>query len=303
MGSTGAAATELRRLLNERWYSVAIGRGQPRTYSANGVLSEIRRRYDAVRSAVADIDHLWVSILPRVDAARATLARLQAEVDELGVPEPLVGRARALAEDLAERLIEDPASVHPQDGANLDLQVAEAAKMVATLRTKHDDLDIDLASTEELLASLRVLRARAEAARREATAKVAGADGLVRVPGEAVLDGPDGLAARLDQLFDDAAGGNWSRKRSLLDSWLDSARRLEAQLIRAGETNRAPVEARDELRGRLRAYNAKMAATGRAEDLALVEVADQARGLLYTAPTDLDAAEAAIADLAARLRQ
>lgn len=302
-GSTGAAATELRRLLNEPWYSVAIGRGQPRTYSANGVLAEIRRRYDAVRSAVADIDHLWVSILPRVDAARATLARLQAEVDELGVPEPLVGRARALAEDLAERLIEDPASVHPQDGANLDLQVAEAAKMVATLRTKHDDLDIDLASTEELLASLRVLRARAEAARREATAKVAASDGLVRVPGEAVLDGPDGLAARLDQLFDDAAGGNWSRKRSLLDAWLDSARRLEAQLIRAGETNRAPVEARDELRGRLRAYNAKMAATGRAEDLALVEVADQARGLLYTAPTDLDAAEAAIADLAARLRQ
>ncbi len=302
-GSTGAAAPELRRLLNEPWYSVAIGRGQPRSFSATGVLSEIRRRYDAIRSAVADIDQLWVSILPRVDAARATLIRLQSEVDELGVPEPLVGRARALAEDLAERLIDDPASVHPQDGANLDLQVSEAAKLVATMRTKHDDLDVDLGSTEELLASLRVLRARAEASGREAASKVADPGGLVRVPGEAVLDGPDGLAARLDQLFDDAAGSNWSRKRNLLDAWLSSARRLEAQLIRAGETNRAPVEARNELRGRLRAYNAKMAATGRAEDLALADVADRARSLLYTAPADLEAAEAAIADLAARLRQ
>ena len=267
------------------------------------MLSEIRRRYDAVRSAVADIDHLWTSILPRVDAARATLDRLQAEVDELDVPEPLVGRARALAEDLAERLVDDPASVHPRDGANLDLQVAEAAKQVATLRTKHDHLDADLNATEELLASLRVLRARAEAARLEATTKVLDPDGLVRVPGEAVLDGRDGLAARLDQLFDDAAGTDWARKRSLLDAWLSSARRLEAQLIRAGETNRTPVEARNELRGRLRAYNAKMAATGRAEDLALVELADRARILLYTAPADLGAAEAAIVDLAARLRK
>lgn len=294
---------ELRRLLDERWYTVTDRRGASQSYSASGLLGEIRQRYDAVRSAVADIDHLWVTILPRVDAARTTLERLQAEVDDLGVPEPLVGRARALADDLADRLVADPASVNPQDGANLDRQVAAAAKQVATLRTKRDDLDGDLGSTEELLASLRVLRARAEASRVEALAKIEGPDGLVRVPSPAVLDGPDGLGPQLDRLFANAAGADWSRKRVLLDGWLSSARKLEAQLVRAGEANRAPVEARNELRGRLQAYAAKMAATGRAEDLALVEVADRARQLLYTGPTDLAAAEAAIVDLAARLRQ
>ena len=306
-GANGEAGRELRRLLEERWYSVTTrsGRGSSggtTSYSANGLLTEIRRRYDAVRAAVADIDHLWVSILPRVDAARDTLIRLQAEVDELGVPEPLVGRARALADDLAERLVADPASVHPQDGANLDLQVADAARQVAAMRTGHDNLDADLGSTEALLASLRVLRARAEASRAEAVAKIVDPEHLVRVPGAAVLDGPNGLAAQLDRLFEQAAGDDWSRQRNLLDTWLASAGKLERQLIRATEVNRVPVEARNELRGRLRAYGAKMAAAGRAEDLDLVEVADRARTLLYNAPTDLEAAEAAIADLAARLR-
>jgi hypothetical protein len=301
-GSDRADGQELRRLLEQRWYSLTLGSGPPRSWSAPALLTEIRRRFDAVRSAVADIDRLWVTILPRVEAARATLERLQDEVDELGVPEPLIGRARALADDLADRLVEDPASVNPRDGANLDLQVAEAAKQVAALRTKHDNLDDDLGATEELLASLRVLRARAEAARSEAASKVVAPEGLVRVPGPAVLDGPDGLAARLDGLFENAAAVGWARKRSLLDTWLSSARKLEAQLLRANEANRAPIAARDELRGRLQAYRAKMAATGRAEDLAMVEVADRARQLLYTAPTDLAAAEAAIVDLAARLR-
>lgn len=300
--SSGRDDRELRRLLEERWYTVTASDGSTSSYSASGLLTEVRRRYDAVRSAVADIDHLWVSILPRIEAAKATLDRLETEIDDLGVPEPLIGRALALADDLAERLMSDPASVHPQDGANLDGLVADAAKQVATLRTKHDNLDADLGATEELLASLRVLLARAEAARVEALAKIASPDGLVRVPAVTVLDGEDGLGPRLDRLFETAAGVEWPQRRTLLDSWLTSARKLEAQLVRAGTANRAPLEVRDELRGRLQAYGAKMAATGRAEDLALVEVADRARTLLYTAPTDLEAAEAAITELAAGLR-
>lgn len=302
-GAVGSNGTELRRILEDRWYSVTGLPGQPpRAFSVAELLAEIRRRYEAVRSGVSEIDQLWVSVLPRVEAARATLDRLQSEADDLGVLEPLIGRARALADDLAERLVSDPASVNPQDGAKLDIEVAGAAKQMAALRTGHDNLDADLNATEELLASLRVLRARAEADRAEALAKVADPEGLVRVPDDALLDGPDGLAARLDGLFDQAATGAWTQKRSLLDSWLTSARKLQAQLVRAGEANRAPIERRNELRGRLRAYSAKMAATGRAEDLDLAELVDRARGLLYTAPTDLGEAEAAIVDLAARLR-
>lgn len=301
-GAGGAAGVELRRLLEEPWFAITTLSGTPRNYSVSQTLNEIRRRYEAVRVGVTEIDQLWVSVLPRVEAARTTLDRLEAEARDLGVLEPLIGRARALADDLAERLVSDPASVSMQDGSNLDLQVANAAKQMSALRTGHDDLDADFNATEELLASLRVLLARAEAARVEAITKVADPTGLVRVPAPAVLDGPDGLATRLDDLLENAATSAWTQKRSLLDGWLNSARKLEAQLLRACDANRAPLEVRNELRGRLRAYSAKIAAMGRAEDPELTELLDAARAELYTAPTDISSAEAAITDLATRLR-
>ncbi len=301
-GATGANGMELRRLLEEPWFAITAAGRPPQNYSLSQTMAEIRRRYQAVRIGVTEIDQLWVSVLPRVEAARTTLDRLAAEADELGVLEPLIGRARALADDLAERLVSDPASVSIQDGSNLDVQVANAAKQMSALRTGHDHLDADFNATEELLASLRVLLARAAAARVEALTKIADPVGLVRVPDPSLLDGPDGLAKRLDDLFANAATRAWTQKRSLLDAWLTSARKLEAQLIRAGESNRAPLEARNELRGRLRAYTAKIAAMGRAEELELTELVDKARAELYTAPTDLQASEAAITELATRLR-
>lgn len=277
--------------------------GQPTNHSVQSALTEIRKRYEAIRAGVTEIDQLWVSVLPRVEAARTTLDRLEREAKDLGVLEPLIGRARALAEDLSERLVSDPASVSVNDGSNLDLQVANAAKQMATLRTGYDELDADLNATEELLASLRVLLARAEASRTEVLAKIVNPQGLVRVPGPELLDGPDGMAARLDALFESAASAAWTQKRTMLDGWLKSAMLLQAQLIRAGDANRVPLEAREELRGRLKAYTAKIAAVGRAEDLQVTELIDRARSELYTAPTDLAAAEQAIADLATRTRQ
>ncbi len=302
-GTTGAAGAELHRLLTDRWFAVtALAGGTPRNYSIGETLDHIRRRYDAIRSAVAEVDQLWVSVLPRVDAARTTIARLEEEARQLGVIEPLIGRAAALADDLADRLMSDPASVKVEDGPNLDAQVAKAASQMAALRTGHDNLDADLNATEELLASLRVLRARAEAAFVESGAKIDNPQGLARVPGPALLDGPDGMAARLDALFENAATKAWTQKRALLDSWLSSARKLENQLTRAEETNRRPLHRRDELRGRLQAYSAKIAASGRAEDMDLAELVDRARSQLYSAPTDLAAAESVITNLAERLR-
>ncbi|MGH1489029.1 MAG: hypothetical protein ACRBK7_06475 [Acidimicrobiales bacterium] len=301
-GAVGPHGVELRRLLQEPWYAITTAGGPPRNYSITQTMAEIRRRYEAIRAGVADIDQLWLSVLPRVEAARATLVRLEGEARDLGVLEPLIGRAKALAEDLAERLVSDPASVSVQDGSNLDLQVANAAKQMSSLRSGHDNLDADFSATEELLASLRVLLARAEAARMESMTKITDPVGLVRLPAATVLDGPDGLAQRLDDLFANASSRAWTQKRSLLDAWLNSARKLEAQLIRAGEANRVPLDAREELRGRLQAYSAKIAAMGRAEDLILADLVDKARSELYTAPTNIPAAEAAITELATRLR-
>jgi hypothetical protein len=306
-GQRGQHRAELVRLLSERWIPVALGSpGSPGAgearYAIDEILGMIRSRYDSIREWATQITDLWLAILPRVDAAKATLGRLDTEAAQLGVVEPTIGRARALVSDLEVRLVSDPLSVVIGDGPQLDAQVAAAAAQVASLRSGHDSLEADLASTEGLLASLRLLLARAEAAASEARSKVVDPEGLVRVPSGSVLDGPDGLAARLDQLNARTGAGLWTQRRTLLDSWLATAHKLETQLVRAEAANRRPLLRRDELRGRLRAYRAKIAAVGRAEDLELTAVADEARAELFTAPTDLDRAAATMEELARRLR-
>lgn len=293
----GRRADEVKAFLNARFDA-----GLETDHTLAELIDALRKRVAKVHDAAGEIETVWLRVLPRVDAARTTLDRLRNEAEVLGVTEPLIGRAQAMADDLQARLVADPVAVHPDEGANLDAQVKAAARQMAEIRTGHENLDSDLHETEELLASLRGLLAQAEAARIESANKVIGGPKTVRVPSADIFDGPNGLASRLDRLFDDAATTRWTQQRALLDRWLEAARGLERQLRRAEAANRAPLELRDELRGRLRALTAKMAGTGRAEDLEVDDLVQNTHSLLYTAPTELALAEAKLEDLAARLQ-
>ncbi len=304
-GSTGRRVDELSRLTTQPM-TVALTDGH-RTLAVTAAIDLLRQRYDAVHHGVSRIDRAWLDVLPRVEAARETVERLKAEAETLGVVEPLIGRAERRAEDLAERLLVDPISVADSEGIELDRLVADAARHMSGLRSGHDNLGDDLAETGNILASLRVLRTRAAAAATEARQKVVNPRDLVTAPARTIIDGPGGLAQRLDELLALADGAEgaalWTRQRTLLDQWLAMAAKLERQLTEAGHRNRRDLDRRDELRGRLQAFQAKMAATGHAESAAAMELADSAWTELYTAPSDLDAAEEAIAQLAVELRK
>src|SRR2546430_15715889 len=103
------------------------------------------------------------------------------------------------------------------------------------------------------------------------------------------------LAGRVADLGTVLASGRWTRLGSELDL-LD--RELATATAGFKEAERAMVAAmakRDELRGLLGAYKAKAARLGAVEDPGLAERYDRARDLLWTAPCDLAAAEAAVA--------
>jgi len=311
-GVRGRHRARVMVLLEERWPVASASLADPALPPGRSVgpdrltitqlLDAVRQTYDGIRPFVAAVDELWLATLPRIDAAKATLIRLTAEVEALGVPEPLIGRAESLLADLEKRLVGDPLDVTVADGDKLNTAVREATRRVSATRAGHDELDDDLARTEQVLAALRVLRAEAEAAGRQSRAKVANAEGLVAVPTAGVFDAATGLGSQLDTLFDIGDDAAWRKRRNLLDAWLATAARLEAQLTRAKRANTEPLRLREELRGRLGAYRAKIAAVGRAEDPELTELTDEARTELYTAPADLDRAGATIDELAERLR-
>ena len=89
--------------------------------------------------------------------------------------------------------------------------------------------------------------------------------------------------------------------RRELDSWSVGATRLRDQLARVVASNRAPLEKRNELRGRLGAFRAKMAATGFSEDLVLRDISAEAHNELFTSPTDLVRAERLVTEFGNRL--
>jgi hypothetical protein len=92
-----------------------------------------------------------------------------------------------------------------------------------------------------------------------------------------------------------AADRQWSRLATELDRCEAELAAATAQTVGVRETAAAALDKRDELRGLLRAYKAKAARLGAAEDPDLAAQFDTAYGLLWTAPCDLTAAQAAVA--------
>lgn len=279
-----------------------------RTVSLPEAITATRTRLDVLADFVARIDRTWLQNLSRLDAATETLNRLDDEVSALGIVEPLLARTRQRVGELKAVLMNDPLSVSADNEVEIDRLVADAAGHVAQARAGHENLGSDLAQTEVLLAGLRVLRNRAQAALEESAAKITSPANPVMVPAASVLDGPGGLAEQLDEVLramekpQASSQPTWAVQRNQLDRWLSTARRLERQLSEAVDRNTAGLDRREELRGAFGAFEAKMAALGRAEDPELTEIVDRVWNELYTAPSDLDIASEALADLAGALR-
>lgn len=267
--------------------------------SIETLLTRMRTAYEPIRDGVAAVEAVMRQLLPRLDAADTTLRKAAEDAAGLRIRAPEIDRALDELDELRTLATEDPLAI-PSDAADeFERKVRHAASTVASQRQSRDELQADLGRTSELLAEIRDLRSQAVASRERALTAIVAPLGLVHVPGAAAIDGAAGLGARLGPILDSAAP--WQDVRGQLDVWLRQATRLRDQLSRAARVNRDPLDRRSELRGRLSAYRAKMAGTGRAEDGVLREIADEAHNELFTAPTDLGRAEQLVSELGRQL--
>ena len=240
----------------------------------------------------------------RLDAVGAELARVTPQAATLG-DEALAGSLAAAQGTLArlrDTLNSDPLALwlggHGTGGSpdvdtsgadQLQERVAAAVARIDELVRLRDDSHRRIAGVTAAAAAARSAREDAAAAWRQAAEKIA-AGALPPEPAD--LADPSARLAGLGALL---ADGRWARLASELDL-LD--RELATATARFKEAERAVVAAigkRDELRGLLGAYKAKAARLGAVEDPGLAERYDRARDLLWTAPCDLTAAEAAVA--------
>jgi hypothetical protein len=260
-------------------------------------VARMRGAFSSVAEVVSAAEHVWTEVAGRLDAAGAELARVTPLSAALG-DEALTGNLAAAQAKLArmrDTLNSDPLALW--QGGAVDTSGADRLReRIAAAVARADELiqlqnearqRVDEARTAATAA--RSARDDAVAAWQQAAAKIAA--GALPPPPAELAD----LSARLAGLGPLLDAGRWPRLASELDL-LD--RELATATARFHEAERASVAAlakRDELRGLLGAYKAKAARLGAVEDAALAERYDRARDLLWTAPCDLTAAEAAVA--------
>ncbi len=250
--------------------------------TAEQLLERMSEAFDEVKAVLARFGDAWDALTPRVTAAQTALDEAQALAAGLGDHHrgDLDEAARAVAR-LATSASADPLSTAPGD---LDAQIDSLREIrrdfdaTAALRR---DFDARIADARSLLASLETTAGEGRAAHEEALAKIS-------VPTAAEPPVPPArVGAELDAIADLARSGEWRDARLELDAWTSRTEALLGEARQAVRANRAPIDARNQFRALLEAYQVKAERRGVVEDPELEQVFARAHAALYTAPTDL----------------
>jgi len=156
-----------------------------------------------------------------------------------------------------------------------------ATTVVAEVGTTWKVLDAQLADARARLASLMTVIQEARVAHEEVTVKIA----VPAAPPPPEL--PRDPRVELDVIDRLARSGDWLGARQRLEDWTSRIAMLLDEAQRILDANRAPLEARNQLRALLEAYQVKAGRVGAIEDPELERIHAEAHEALYTAPTDL----------------
>lgn len=251
-----------------------------------GLVERMSAAVDEVKAVLAQIATAWDAFAPRLHRIRTIVEESCELCLGLGDSDPReLDLARQRLTQLSEALGKDPLSVAAADIEALERSVAALHADLGALAALRDEIGERLAAARSLLEELLHAQGESEAAHAEVLVKI-------EAPAVAEPVALVGIEAELKQVVELSEAGEWRQASDALAQWTTRASSLvdEARMITAD--NRAPIEARNQLRGRLDAYQAKAKRLGRIEDAELSDLYERAHGTLYTAPTDLEHAEA-----------
>jgi hypothetical protein len=264
-----------------------LGAGQVHTTcTPAALLSAMEAAFATAVDVATRAGDAWHRLLPAAADAASAVDTVRALTRAAGLPSTLIDEADRHLGRFTAQLAGDPLGVKDNDLAAVRDLIARADAERTSAAELREALTQRLADAHRLAAELAEAATADEAARAAATGRFRDRD-LVRVRG---ADLRADLAA-VDAL---AAAGQWALISPRLADWTRRAREHLLVLRDAAARNAGLLHLRNELRGRLDAYQAKALRRGLGETGDLSALADAARTALHTAPCDLDAARSAV---------
>jgi hypothetical protein len=256
--------------------------------SADELLNRMSAAFDAAKTAILTIATTWDSLVPRVRDIRDALTALDDRTTLSPDDRLTIGTLQDELDRLAEDLVLDTLVVVPDDLDRLEGKVVAITAELAAVDELQADASERLRYADALHGQLRGAVADAEAAHREVLEKIAAPS----VPAPAPV--ADEISTEIDRVRAMVMAGRWRDAERALAAWTARVDDLLRDALDCAAANRAPLEARNQLRGRLDGYRAMAIRRGVLEDVQLAALHARARDALYTAPTDLADAEASV---------
>jgi hypothetical protein len=260
-----------------------LGRAQAaQRCSPAELIAGMSASFDEVKTVIARIGGAWEALIPQLDAARRLLQQTRQLALELGEPDREDVRSAANRLDaLTTNVTADPLSARAADLDALTRNVQDIRDELERTGALKRGFGSSLLGARELLERLRTAERDGQAAYEELLVKIS-VPSPPRMPAS-----HEDLERELDEVASLGASGAWHEARRRLEAWTRSATALLENATRALAATRAPIEARNQLRALLDAYQVKARRLGMLEEAEVAEMFDAAHEALYHAPTDL----------------
>ncbi len=270
-----------------------------RAIAPQELLVRMTNAYDVAKQVVLAVDEAWSRLEPMLSHAEIEIQKLQKLADSLGVDSlQELSDLHQKITALRDIIDNDPLRGSADFTREIQPQIARVKSSLEQVAKQQQLLKESFASAHQLQSQLIELHRQATDAFAESTLKVVDHSKLQK---PLAIEQIEALSSWLNRLETKFAEGLVHPVQVGLENWTTKGKEYFAAVEAAYAANKAPLQTRAELRGRLEALKAKALARGQAEDTTLTELAFQAQQLLYTRPTPLDRAEQLVSQYEKRL--
>ncbi len=246
------------------------------------LLQQMTNTFGIIRDVVISVDTAWTHLESQIEESQAQIRYLEAQSVSLGLNLTILNDVHTAIAHIQQQIEQDPLSANVDFAQQIQQPITSLKKDLEQAIKAREKL----ALASDLLQQLQKSHTQTAATHQETHEKVSECNLLPPLPPEAIT----ALSQWLIKLETKLAEGLVSPVIIGLDNWTGKAREYIRSEKQTSEVNSTFLHTRLELRGRLDALIAKALARGVVEDNSLIELAMQAKQLLYTRPTPLNQA-------------